>query len=109
MKFNPEAEINIMLTGTKTAFRVRIRVTLFLSMVLMLAVPSQAGPPLQLALGTEPGDVAAYVVGWMGRVEAFQEVVDSQGRPLGRKWVPVEVGLALKIQDQLKTYSDARA
>lgn len=74
-----------------------------LSRLCYLSIVISMLPNSALALGTAPGDIAAYIVGLRGEVEVNVVQRSEDGRSLGRKWIPAKRGYALRLKDSIRT------
>jgi hypothetical protein len=88
----------------------------FVFCLLSLPANGHAGMPLQLAWGTAPGNIVAYVVGLQGEVEILYPVVPKSERDpeWGNKWgwVKVETNMigrvSLTLRQSIRTHKGAR-
>jgi hypothetical protein len=74
------------------------RTAIALAAFLLLALSAPV-----VAIGSEEGDVAAFVIGLRGEVEVFVAPPAKPGQSPGREWVRAEVGHVLRLQDRVRT------
>jgi hypothetical protein len=79
----------------------------FLSLLLIVLVFAWTGRSLVYALGTAPGETAAYIVNINppGNAEVFRDKYSEEGRLKGRGWQIAGNGLHLMIHDKLLTHN----
>ncbi len=74
-----------------------------LTLAAVIALLGFSFPDASLAIGSAPGDVAAYITEVRGDAEIFVTQRSESGRSLGRRWIKASVGFALLLKDRIRT------